>query len=680
MTNNSIDPQARTLKRIILLLTIIVLINPVVLFLVSESLIISTITLFLVIVFFFFITERKKYKPISILIFNFILVLSFFLHVEAIFTFNFSDYIIDDLYEVKDKHYFNKPYLYKTFYDKESTIQYKTNKQGFRIGAEDEPEIEVFQADWLFLGDSYTQGAQVQYEDLYTTKLFNFFPDKIIINAGISGFGLPDEYYYFINEGKKLNPSKVFLQICNFNDFMNVVERKSGFSDYFMSYSNFARFILYGFKYANPPELPLGRWAEPFYPDEKSNEDYNVFYKKSSEKKKQDLKNFERYLSKLNVAVKKIGAELVLIQIPTKEQVYYHYFEEVISGYNIDVSKLDMYFPNKLLDSLCSAICVKHIDLLQTFYDSEHELFYRFDEHLNVLGHQQMAKGISDFLLSEGAKKSGSVILSSLNSGDRYPNFSPSVSNLLSFQSFKDGNFELFLGDSLIQYTQRLTCNSIDELHPWLSPDNEQIVFTEGNQAENRTKVVMMNINGSERRYITKDKSTFGAIPSFSSDGTRIAYAEWRYDDTKSFFTNSYITVYNILSNEKNIITSESVESWRPIFSPCNEKLFFISKEINDQFDVFEYTFSSKTKRNLTNTKWDEWDPAVSRTGEHLVYASKKDGNWDLFLYEIESGFILQLTESSGNEWDPTFSLCSKYLYYAGSFGFRNGIFRRKLN
>ena len=48
---------------------------------------------------------------------------------------------------------------------------------------------------------------------------------------------------------------------------MNVSERTAGFSDYLMHYSNFARFALYRFKFANPAELPKD--GQAIYPDEK---------------------------------------------------------------------------------------------------------------------------------------------------------------------------------------------------------------------------------------------------------------------------------------------------------------------------------------------------------------------------------------------------------------------------
>ena len=680
MTKHSRSGKRTFLKSITYLLLTIFIINPVILFLVFGNIWVSIFMPFLLVCLVIFFNENRKFQLLNIILINLLLVFSFFLHAEAIFTYRFSNYIIQDLYDVKEKYYFNRPFLDQTIQDKEYIVQYKTNKQGFRIGVEDDSNTEVDRVDWLFIGDSYTQGAQVQFEELYTSKLFDLFPDKIIINAGISGFGIADEYYYYINEGRKLKAKKVFLQICNFNDFMNVEERTSGFSDYLMHHSNFARFLLYDFKYANPAELPLGRWTEPFYPDEKSNRNYNVYYKKESVQKKKDLKNFAFFLKKFSEEVKKDGGDLIVVQIPSKEQIHYKYFEEVIRSFKIEPSQLDMQIPNKLLEKLCKENKVQHIDLFRDFSASENDLFYQFDEHLNILGHQQMAAYIAAHIKLESSNHNQPVLISKLNLGDRYPNFAATQFNLLTYQSYRDGNMELFVSDSLLQNEHRLTWNSVDELHPWLSPNGSFLVFTEGDQDLKKTKVAFMNLDGSERRYITEEEDTFGAIPSFDHNGTKVTYAEWRQYKLNGKLTNPYIVVYDLRNGNKTIITSDSVENWRPIFSADGEKIYFIAKVNGEQFDIFEYSLKAGTKRNITNSHYEEWDPAISSDGKKLVYSARKNDNWDLVMYEFESGKTKQLTNSLGDEWDPSFSPCGRYLYYAANFGLRNGIFKLVLN
>jgi len=675
------DTHSAILKNVILILLSLFLINPVVLFLISGSIYFSVFCPLILISVVLFLWNKPRWKILSVILFNLIFVISLLIHSEAVFTFRFGEYIIEDLYDIKSKYYFNRPYLNQTFRDKEFVVQYNTNSQGYRIGSEDDAEVTVNKADWLFIGDSYTQGAQVQFEELFTAKLFNYFPNKIIVNAGISGMGIADEYNYFINEGKDLKPKKVFLQICNFNDFMNVNERSAGFSDYLMHYSNFARFVLYGFKYANPEELPLGRWTEPFYNDRKLNEDFNIFFKKKSDQKIKDLRNFSYFLNELNKAVNLNGGELIIIQIPTKEQVYYKYFEEVLTNFEIDPSDLDMQYPNQFLDSLCGAYNINHIDLLNDFMNTDVDLFFHFDEHLNSQGHDQIAMSVSNYVWAKEKEITGykQELISGLNVGDRYPNFVKGDCNSMIYQSFRDGNMEVFISDSELNNSRRITWNNIDESHPTISPGGNTIALTEGNQATGKTEVVLMNLDGSNRKFITHEENTFGAIPSFNGDGTKMVYAEWRMDPLTGFMSNPYIVLYDFYSDSKTILTDDLFEHWRPIFSADGNSIYYISKEENNQFDIFEQSLKSNLKSNITKTDYEEWDIALSKEGKQLAFAADKDGNWDIFLYNFDTSQPKQLTHSLGNEWDLAYSPCGEYLYFSATYGFRNGIFRFKL-
>ncbi|MBC7000605.1 PD40 domain-containing protein [Cytophaga sp. FL35] len=618
--------------------------------------------------------SKERLRQISIIFINLLIVASFFLHAEVIFNHVFEKYIIENLYDIHTNYYFNKANLKEEFTSKEFKVNYITNNQGYRIGSEDNPETTVKEVDWLFLGDSYTQGAQVEHEDLFSSKLYSLHPDKIILNAGISGFGVPQELALF-NELKDVKPEIVFLQICNFNDFMNVKNTSSGVSDYLMSYSNFLRFILYDFKYSNPAELPLGRWTEPFYPDNESNLDFNIFYKDISEQKLNDIKRLKEYLKEFSQAVRSIGAELIIVQIPTKEQISYKYFDEVISSFHIDVDKLDMTYPNKLINEICVENDIKHIDLLDAFSSIGYDPFFEFDEHLNRNGHLLVANEIDRFLKNRNVPPNNIKKISPFNVGDRYPVPTGSNKGIL-YQSFRDGNMEIFISDSLMHSSQRLTWNNIDEIHPTTSPLNSLIAFTEGNQELSTTKVGIMKADGSERRYITQGENIFGAIPNFSSDGTKIAYAEWSYNPTNRVFSKPSIIVYDLIENLRTVITNDRYESWRPIFTPDNKSLIYISDEFDGQFDVFKTDLVGKSKVNLTNTMYDEWDPAISFDGETLIYAAKKFKNWDLFTYNFKTLQTEQLTSSKGDEWDPIFlEQSNSKVYYAAEYGLNNGIY-----
>ena len=302
-----------------------VLLNPITLYLLCNSLFFALALPCIAILLLVLIWKQPMLSRFKIYFFNILFLISISYNAELIFTTNFSDRNIPNLYEIRGKYYFNKPYLYQTFEDYEYSSVYITNKQGFRIDETQNTNIEIEQCDWLFIGDSFTQGAQVEYVDLFTSKAYKYFPNKTILNVGISGYSIIDEYNYYITEGYKLGSNKVFLQLCIFNDFMNVKPNSIGITEYMMQYSNLYRYLFFNMQYASPSELPLGRWTEPFYNTEQANYDYNIFHTTQSEQKKQDIENLITYIKKFKDATDANNAELCVVLIPTKEQVSYKY-------------------------------------------------------------------------------------------------------------------------------------------------------------------------------------------------------------------------------------------------------------------------------------------------------------------------------------------------------------------
>ncbi len=643
-------------------------INPITLYLLTKCLLLSFVVPFILILICLFISKHSFFSRVQLYFLNIVVIIGIFYHAELIFRMNFQEKDIPNLYEIRGKYYFNKPYLRENFTDEEYTSSYVTNKQGFRINAQENPDSSIDKCDWLFLGDSFTQGAQVDYSDLFTTKTYQYFPDKVILNAGISGYSIVDALNYYVSEGYKLKPSKVFLQLCIFNDFMNVKENPVGIMEYMMQYSSLYRYLFYNVYYSNPADLPLGRWTEPFYPTEENNKDYNIFYKKTSPQKEEDIKNLIRYLSEFKKETSKNNADLCILLIPTKEQVSYKHYEEVIDSFGIDEANLDMNYPNRLIDSLSHTLNFELIDLYNPFRKNDFFPFFRNDEHLNSHGHKIIAESIL-----ESYKKESNVYhyLTTGNNGDRYPTLFNNGSTLL-FQTSISGCFQVAKSDTSFNSLEILTRTPLEKIHPVISNDTRWISYTQGDQEKGNTKVILQNYHTGSISYITENE--FGAIPFFSPDNKYLAYASWF--DLNGNSTNPVITLYDIETREKNVISDDFYESWRPIFHPKEPIVYYISKEFQDNFSIVSYNLHTNEKEIVLKTDYNIWDPAISLDGNYIVFAGNKDQNWDLFLIRLHDQSIIQLTSTIGDEWDPSFGHNKNDIWFSGRFGSNNGIYR----
>ena len=659
-----------------LLLLAVLLANPVVVFAVTGSIEVALGVCLAVILLFQLSLKTWGHRLPTVYIVNATAFCSLFLHGELVVRTRFADYVIDDLYTRHTGYYFNKPFLRKRLTDKEYAVDYLTNRDGFRVGYSQDTGWSFATVDWLFVGDSFTQGAQVPFESLYTTQLYRALPDRIIANAGISGFGLPEEYEFIVRSGLRLRPRIVFLQLDSFNDFMKVRQPEFTFSDYLVERSDFMRFLLQDLKYNNPAALPLGRWVEPFYPDRESNRRFNVFFRETSPQKEEDLRQFDAYHARIDSVVTSHGSRLVVLLVPTKEQVSYRYLAEVLGAFKIDPHTLDLDRPNRIVKHLADSLRFDFIDLRTAFEDSPEQVFFSYDEHLNPSGHRLVAQVLERWLKERGDSSSAAMLSPDFR-GDRYPSAIAAGREIL-FQARADGNSELFVADSGFARLTRLTTDNVDQAHPSMSRTGDRLVYTEGDQSAGMTKVVMAHRDGSDRVALTSAAEVCGAIPDISRDGARVVYAEWRCETPRGQKSPAHIVLLDLGTGSRLALSPADVEAWRPVFSPDAKSVAYIRRN-GTQFDLFAVDVATREERQLTNTPWDEWDPRFSEDGRKLAYAAHQDGNWDLFMMDLTTSHVQRLTRTLGDEWDPSVTPDNRALLYAGEYGIFKGIYRLTL-
>lgn len=655
-------------KKTILLLVLLLLWNPITLWLLSKSLLISIAITVGLIILYFLLDTFNNYR-LKVWFFNLLMIGSVLFHSELVFRTLFFEKDIPNLYDIRDGYYFNKPLLEQTFNNEEYFSIYRTNIQGYRIDNETNNQDSIRNCDWLFIGDSFTQGAQVDYSQLFTSIIYKDFCDKIIVNAGISGAGICDELKYYKDEGYKLNPKKVFLQIGVFNDFYNVYERYASWQDYLIDISSLYRFAEYNL--TSSTELKLGRWTEPFAPTLEENANYNILYKTSSEIKRKDLQMFEKYLAEFNNVVRENGAELIVLLIPSKEQISEKCFNEVIEAYNIDKKDIDLEYPSLLMEDLSQKYNFKLIDLHQDFISSSHFPFYNVDEHMNAVGHQVIAnrlrKEFSDIMAPY-------TYLSKSNANERYPMIYDNGFSLL-YQYYANGKYHISFANSTLDNVHNIVTSVNELIHPMFSNDRKYLVFTEGNQDLGNTNIILYNLENNTKEILTSNENEFGAIPQFNKAGTKIVYASWNFNNSQISSTPT-LSIYDIETKETNKLELGETECWRPVFHNDDKSILYITKSpLTNVFVICSYALNTKEVTKILECPYDIWDISISPSERFIAYSGNNDGNWDLYLYDSIKKTNTQLTDSSGDEWDSSFGSYDNEIWFAGTAGINNGIY-----
>ena len=460
-----------------------------------------------------------KSLRVKVWAFNIAAILSISYHAELLFRVFGADNEIPNLYELHNRFYFNKPYLDQKFGTDEYSSRYRTNCQGFRIDEQTNADDSIKKCDWLFIGDSFTQGAQVDYEYLFTSLIYKSFPEKTIINAGISGAGLCEELNFYKEIGQKLHPKKVFLQIGVFNDFKDIKEHRASLQDYIAEKSSLYRYLSY--QLSPQDETPLGRWMEPFFLNLQDNIDSNILYKPTSNKKEKDKDNFSTCISEFKRLVEANGAELVLILIPSKEQVSQRMFKETLKICKLKESDVDLQAANRLCAEVAQKEGLTLIDMYDDFRTSSLP-FFLIDEHLNVLGHELIAAR----LVAEYENISHAYDYLSLgNYDERYPTLLADSVSLL-YQSRQNRKYSICRRQINGNTTETLLNNFRELIHPSYSQSQDALLFTVGNQDKLQTEVVLLDIANGKQETLN-DAGCSASIPMFNLDGSLIVFPQW---------------------------------------------------------------------------------------------------------------------------------------------------------
>ncbi|MBL8117650.1 MAG: PD40 domain-containing protein [Anaerolineae bacterium] len=89
----------------------------------------------------------------------------------------------------------------------------------------------------------------------------------------------------------------------------------------------------------------------------------------------------------------------------------------------------------------------------------------------------------------------------------------------------------------------------------------------------------------------------------------------------------------------------------------------YVGRE-NGQSDIFALSIGNRNPIRLTNSPFDERDPAWSPDGQRLAYASRQDGNWELYIYDVASGTTTRMTYDLSFQGAPRWSPDGLFLVY----------------
>jgi|KBSSwiStaDraftv2_1062776.scaffolds.fasta_scaffold282690_2 TolB protein len=216
-----------------------------------------------------------------------------------------------------------------------------------------------------------------------------------------------------------------------------------------------------------------------------------------------------------------------------------------------------------------------------------------------------------------------------------YPSVSPD-GQMIFFAAKQASGFEIFSIDINGNGLKQLTKNIGSLYGPELSPNGERILF-----ANSGNGIWLMKPDGKNPHPIT-NRDDIDA--TWSSDGSRIAFASSRAGDRQLFVMNA---------DGSNIqqVTDLNNMGGRSTWSPDGTRLAFYRGPAGDH-NIYVINVDGSGLVQLTDGG-DNLGPSWSPDGNWISFTSFRDGNNEIYIIHPDGTGVTRLTNNSISDWQP---------------------------
>ncbi|MSO86645.1 MAG: hypothetical protein EXQ71_03870 [Acidimicrobiia bacterium] len=161
--------------------------------------------------------------------------------------------------------------------------------------------------------------------------------------------------------------------------------------------------------------------------------------------------------------------------------------------------------------------------------------------------------------------------------------------------------------------------------------------------------IYVMNADGTDQTRVTNTLAG-GELPSWSPDGTRIAFTKISIEDD-----SAAIWVMNADGSGQTQLTGRLDASSRPSWSPDGNRIAFDSLR-DGNFEVYVMGADGSGQTRLTNNPYDDLEPSWSPDGTRIAFTSARNGYYEVYVMGADGSGQTRLTNSPGTDFGPSWS------------------------
>ncbi len=184
-------------------------------------------------------------------------------------------------------------------------------------------------------------------------------------------------------------------------------------------------------------------------------------------------------------------------------------------------------------------------------------------------------------------------------------------------------------------------------------PPGEIIAFAAPSERF-RWEIVTMRTDGTERSVLTGSVPGDGGHPSWSADGSRIAFeVHTQGEEPESGEVNIYVVDAD--GSSARPLTTDGRSS-SPAWSPDGSGIAYVHSTPEGNSDIYVMAPDGSDRVRVTDDPALDLSPAWSPDGSRIVFESNRRGNPEIYAMDVDGTGLTRLTENPGFDGAPAWS------------------------